>query len=166
MRCFLDTEYTNTDRPVLISVALVAEDGREYYAEATDGWALDDCSPFVIENVLPHLGKNPNVAATRAEIRASLPRWLSSFAEPTSIIYDLRADWQVLGALFDNLPNQAGLHGQFLRWREPAMAERFQQRTDAWFADHGPRHNALIDARGFRTGIIVIEEEFGRRVLE
>lgn len=166
MRCFLDTEYTNTDRPLLISVGLVAEDGREFYAEATDGWSPEECSPFVIEHVLPHLGKPPAVVATRAAIRATIASWLSSFGEPVTIIYDLRADWQVLGALFDDLPNRAGLHGQFLRWRDPAIAERFQHWTEAWFTNHGPRHNALIDARGFCAGIIAVEEEFGRRVVE
>ncbi len=48
MRVFLDTEYTNISQPALISIGLVADDGREFYAELTDGWLACDCSPFVV----------------------------------------------------------------------------------------------------------------------
>ena len=36
MLVFLDTEFTKFNSPDLISLALVAEDGREFYAERTD----------------------------------------------------------------------------------------------------------------------------------
>ena len=36
MLVFLDTEFTDFAKPDLISLALVAEDGREFYAECTD----------------------------------------------------------------------------------------------------------------------------------
>ena len=36
MLMFLDTEFTNFVRPDLISLALVAKDGREFYAERDD----------------------------------------------------------------------------------------------------------------------------------
>ncbi len=43
MLVFLDTEFTQFHRPDLISIGLVAEDGREFYAERTD-YNQDDCS--------------------------------------------------------------------------------------------------------------------------
>lgn len=46
MLVFLDTEFTAFVRPDLISIALVAEDGREFYAERTD-YYREDCSDFV-----------------------------------------------------------------------------------------------------------------------
>ena len=49
-RVYLDTEFTKFARPQLISVALVAESGQEFYGESTD---LRNCSEFVVENVLP-----------------------------------------------------------------------------------------------------------------
>lgn len=67
MRCFLDTEFSSMDRPALISIALVADDGREFYAEVTDSWTLEDCSDFVISNVLPHLLRSPEVSMSRAQ---------------------------------------------------------------------------------------------------
>jgi len=48
MLVFLDTEFTDFVRPDLISIALVAEDGREFYAERTD-YHRDACSDFVRE---------------------------------------------------------------------------------------------------------------------
>ncbi|MEZ4600753.1 MAG: hypothetical protein R2940_13270 [Syntrophotaleaceae bacterium] len=52
---FLDTEFTHLDAPKLISIGLVSICGREFYAELTDGWGLQDCSLFVLGQVLPLL---------------------------------------------------------------------------------------------------------------
>ena len=46
MLVFLDTEFTSFFQPDLISVGLVAEDGREFYAERTD-YRCDECTVFV-----------------------------------------------------------------------------------------------------------------------
>ena len=51
MLVFLDTEFTKFNRPDLISIALVSEDGREFYAERTD-YRRDECTAFVCETVL------------------------------------------------------------------------------------------------------------------
>ena len=58
MLLFLDTEYTGLGQPDpgLISLALVAEDGRqEFYVELTDTWQRADCNGFVRREVLPRL---------------------------------------------------------------------------------------------------------------
>lgn len=55
MRYFLDTEFA--ERPCsidLISVAIVAEDGREFYAESTD-FRYDMANEWVLANVIPQL---------------------------------------------------------------------------------------------------------------
>lgn len=55
MLVFVDTEFTGFEVGArLISLGMVAEDGREFYVQSRD-WALDDCSPFVLEVVLPLL---------------------------------------------------------------------------------------------------------------
>lgn len=60
MRYFMDTEFVeagneNPIRP--ISIAIVAEDGREFYAETIQhiDYLVGDCNPWVVDNVLPHL---------------------------------------------------------------------------------------------------------------
>ncbi len=56
MKLYLDCEFTQLS-PVakLISLALVAENGKEFYLELLDTWGTQDCSDFVIEIVLPQL---------------------------------------------------------------------------------------------------------------
>lgn len=52
---FLDTEFTDLNRGAeLISLALVAEDGRYLYAELTD-FDRENCSDFVKGHILPIL---------------------------------------------------------------------------------------------------------------
>lgn len=60
MRYWLDTEFIEAgrDRPLqLISIGIVAEDGREFYAETRLGvdYYAGNCNEWVQENVLPHL---------------------------------------------------------------------------------------------------------------
>lgn len=60
MKYFYDFEFLDTGREVLpISVGVVAEDGREFYAVWND--ALEVCSmdKWLWENVAPHLPLNP-----------------------------------------------------------------------------------------------------------
>lgn len=67
MLVFLDTEFTRMDRPNLISLALVTEDGLEFYAERTD-YDPRQCSEFVRERVLPQLGHVKDAGCTRFDI--------------------------------------------------------------------------------------------------
>lgn len=55
MRYWLDTEFIEDGRTIeLISIGIVAEGGREFYAEVLDA-DLSRASDWVKENVLPHL---------------------------------------------------------------------------------------------------------------
>lgn len=57
MRYFIDTEFSERGPHQaidLISIGLVAEDGREFYAVSTE-FDSSNCSAWVQENVLPHL---------------------------------------------------------------------------------------------------------------
>ena len=71
MRYFYDLEFGDTATVVsLVSVGVVAEDGREYYAVSSEFNPLE-VHPWVVENVLPQLPP----AATwkpRAQIAADL----------------------------------------------------------------------------------------------
>lgn len=55
-RLFLDCEFSQLSAAAkLISLALVAENGREFYVELLDAWREEDCSDFVKEIVVPQL---------------------------------------------------------------------------------------------------------------
>ena len=55
MRYFYDTEFIDDGRTIeLISIGVVAEDGREYYAVSTE-FDPDRAGSWVRKNVLPKL---------------------------------------------------------------------------------------------------------------
>jgi hypothetical protein len=65
MRYFTDTEFIDDGKTIdLISIGIVCEDGREYYAQVADSNPAK-ASPWVKEHVFPHL-----VACTSCDSRA------------------------------------------------------------------------------------------------
>ena len=56
MRVFVDTEFTDFIDCDLVSVALVADDGREFYGERSD-FDRASCREFVRAAVLSQLGQ-------------------------------------------------------------------------------------------------------------
>lgn len=66
MRIFIDTEF-NEYKGALISIALVASDGREFY----EVLPCENPGPWVAEHVMPILGKNPidkGIAQTKLQV--------------------------------------------------------------------------------------------------
>ena len=76
MKLFLDCEFTQLNRETkLISLALVPEVGEAFYVELTDTYRVEDCSEFVIQNVLPqlHLSRyGKSLASAQTAIRSYL----------------------------------------------------------------------------------------------
>lgn len=139
MMVFLDCEFTRLSAAAkLISLALVAEDGREFYVELLDTWQEEDCSDFVKEIVLPQLWGG-SYALPIFEARISLLRFLTSFKKEVEIVTDApQYDWE----LFCDLVYYDG------RW--PRIVRNFP--TDATTlspTSEGEElpHHALLDAR-------------------
>jgi hypothetical protein len=154
MLVFLDTEFTDFVRPDLISLALVSEDGREFYAERTD-YHRDACSDFVRETVLPLLGCVPGAACSRSELTRRLHEWFEQLPEPAVIIYDFEGDWlllanAILGRAYRNPPANFGepLHLGNSSITHPVF-ERAQSNT---YTQDWPAHHALADARALMAG--------------
>jgi hypothetical protein len=78
MHLLVDTEFTDFIDCDLISITLVADDGREFYGERSD---YDDasCTAFVREAVIPQLGQYPRRIFTREALRAALLAWMAQF---------------------------------------------------------------------------------------
>ncbi|WP_454564955.1 hypothetical protein [Pseudomonas sp. AIG] len=138
MRLFLDSEFTQLSAAAkLISLALVAENGREFYVELLDSWQ-EDCSDFVKEIVLPQLCGG-SYALPIVDARMSLLRFLTSFKKEVEIVTDApQYDWE----LFCDLVYDGG------RW--PRIVRNFP--TDATTlspTSEGEElpHHALLDAR-------------------
>ena len=88
MRYFLDTEF-NGFGGALLSLALVPEDGQEFYVTLE---CDDPIFPWVERNVVPYLDNVPvglvSPRMTRREAAEALAAYLSSDPEP-----ELIADW-------------------------------------------------------------------------
>jgi hypothetical protein len=92
LKLFLDCEFSQLNKDTkLISMALVAESGQEFYVELLDTYDVTDCSDFVIEHVLPQL--NPSVyGQTLVGAQAALSSFLARFDEVLEICTDA-PDW-------------------------------------------------------------------------
>ena len=129
MEIFLDAEFNGFGGD-LISLALVCEDGREWY-EVVEIPAVPH--PFVAQQVLPQLGKEP---IGRKRFAQSLMDFLTSIPQPVVV-----ADWpDDIRCLCDGL----GLFGKGMRYPLgctfillPHQPPEASQMT----------HNALSDAR-------------------
>ena len=150
MLVFLDTEFTDFAKPDLISLALVAEDGREFYAERTD-YPAGQCSEFVREIVLPLFGRVPGAACDSAEMALRLRTWFDALPEAATIVFDYYADWDLLvgatpGRPPANCATQLYLDGYAITHPIFERAKNLIY-TQAW-----PPHHALADARALRAG--------------
>jgi hypothetical protein len=121
VRIFIDTEFIEDGSTIdLISIGLVAEDGREYYAISTE-FKAKKASQWVKDNVLRHLPpRNPNPAYESPRIchearawkkRAQIKADLLAFCDPKKYgpmalwgyysAYDHVALCQIFGTMMD-----------------------------------------------------------------
>jgi len=141
MKYFYDTEFIENGFSVdLISIGIVAEDGREYYAQDR-GCPLYQANDWVKENVLPHLTETD--WKFRPEIKEDILRFIGD-DKPEFwgyySAYDHVALCQLFGAMID-LPKG---------W--PMYTRDIKQLCDSLGNPRLPEqgkgeHNALADAR-------------------
>lgn len=115
MKIFFDTEFTGLHKnTTLISIGLISENDRTFYAESTD-YDRGQVDDWIKENVvskliyLPANGKTIDsqdpqhwtICADILEIRRQLERWLNQFNEPIEIWSDCLAyDWVLFCDIF------------------------------------------------------------------
>jgi 3' exoribonuclease, RNase T-like len=102
MRYFFDTEFYEDGRTIdLISIGIVAQDGREFYAVNRDA-QLHRVSDWVRSNVLRHL---PNYGDPAWMSRQSIAEAVKKFVigEPEFWAYYADYDWVVLCQLFGTM---------------------------------------------------------------
>ncbi|NKF85004.1 3'-5' exoribonuclease.1 [Ralstonia solanacearum] len=140
-RYFVDTEFTDFIDCQLISVAIVGEDGREFYGERSD-FAPSACSEFVCAAVLPQLGQISGRSMPFPQLRDELRAWL--LAVPTKpkrvLCFDYQGDYDLVLDLLDGaIPSG---------WLCEHVGGRLDvERLERYFREHGGRHHALHDAR-------------------
>jgi hypothetical protein len=141
VRVFYDLEFGRTAPDVtLVSIGLVAEDGREYYAVSSDFDPLD-VHPWVRDNVLPQLPP-----ASTWKPRTTIRDELLAFLGPEPVLwawygaYDHVALCQLWGAM-PALPRPLPRFTRELRqrWEDAGRPQLPPPTADA--------HDALADAR-------------------
>ena len=138
MRLFIDGEW-NGYGGELISMALVAEDGREFYAVL----GCDNPEPWVAENVMPKLNDGHGVELRESveSVQVRLSLFLAQF-DAVHIIADWPEDIERFCRLL--------ITGPGTRINTPPLTMEVL-RVDA--PSENP-HNALADARGMRDYVV------------
>jgi hypothetical protein len=130
MNIYIDTEF-NEFQGALISMALVAESGQEFY----EVLPCENPGPWVAENVMPILGQEP---VLKQVFQLRLQHWLAQFPK-----VHLIADWP------EDIQHfcQALITGPGMRINTPPLTMEIRRDLDAVSA---LPHNALADARAIK----------------
>jgi hypothetical protein len=155
MNIFLDTEFTDFMDCDLISIGLVDENGREFYAELTD-YRQEACSDFVKQVVIPLLKRQPNtVFGSKYQVAVKLNEWLKHYDDGdqlANICFDYNGDWFWFAGLIQMIPEEelvtnltaTNIWGSL----DPMKLEWFWKEMDA--TKGWQQHQALWDAHGNR----------------
>lgn len=138
MRFFFDTEFIEDGRTIdLISIGMVAEDGRTFYAEPAE-CDLSRACPWVRANVLPHLisDKTP-----RAEIAKQLVEFVGESPEIWAYYADY--DWVALCQLFGRMVDLPKGWPKFCRDVKQLAVSLGNPKLPK---QNSAEHNALADA--------------------
>jgi hypothetical protein len=176
MRYFLDTEFAENGSTIdLISIGVLAEDGREFYACSTEA-RLDLVNDWVRSNVLPQLPRYGDQAwMSRKAIRDELELfiadgWDAVYDQRTSMgtLADLKKgyyrrdvnpqfwayfadyDWVVLCQLFGtmmDLPAHFPRYCMDLKQWATQLGLSKDNVLSGWPKQEMGEHNALFDAR-------------------
>ena len=158
MLIFFDTEFTDLHwQARLISIGLIAEDGRTFYAELSDTYQVTDCGDFAREVVLPLLdGGDSRMALPTLSLR--LGNWIEGLEQPVTLATDSLAwDWPWIQKFFEEPGTwPVNLAGQplLLNMNYLADYDKFDAAIAKAFADGLRRHHSLDDAKANRLGWI------------
>lgn len=146
MRFFLDTEFielggSNPIQP--ISIGIVAEDGREYYA-ITRLFMAETASQWVKDNVIAHLEpKETHPRKNRKEIREEILAFIG-VDKPEFWGYYADYDWVVFAGIFGtmmDLPKGWPMYCRDLKqWCDQLGNPELPKQLEV-------EHNALADAK-------------------
>jgi 3'-5' exoribonuclease-like protein len=161
VKYFYDTEFIENGKTIdLISIGIVAEDGREYYAISSE-FDESKASPWVQENVLFQLPTTKTVWKSRASIANEVRAFIT---EESRDVVELWADYcaydhvvlcQLYGTMMELPPNIPMFTNDFQQlWRKRGCPSLPVQKYGL--------HDALADARHLRdtlTFLVKIMDE-------
>jgi hypothetical protein len=151
MRYVFDTEFweRGNEYPIIpISIGIVAEDGREFYAVNTQApWAaIKRESPWLEENVVPFLADEPAYLTIPADIARLITKFVGIDPDPEFWAYFADYDWVVFCQLFGTMITLPKNFPMYCLDVKQLMKDLGVKRVELPDQD-GIEHNALSDAR-------------------
>jgi hypothetical protein len=161
---FFDCEFEGLHRDAsLISIGFAAETGERLYIELTNGWDRGRCNDFVLETVLPLLGRHDPLRLTREAAADAINGWMNSLRDfdrswPIIFLSDSFWDWDHLKGLFPWTPGsepwvrQENTFGRLIASElgTPGRMQLFEELVSEWVATETQAHHALVDAMALR----------------
>ncbi|WP_370663475.1 3'-5' exoribonuclease domain-containing protein [Massilia rhizosphaerae] len=143
---FIDTEFTNFEKPELISIGLVTLDRDEFYAEVE--YSLEACTDFVRNTVVPLLSSSEKYSL--AELKVRLSAWVEEIkkGEPVVLCFDSDYDRMMLEIIFENnFPTGVSFQRLGASYINKIKQYEYHVRTKQ------VEHHALHDARALRYSL-------------
>ncbi len=157
MKYWMDTEFIEDGKTIdLISIGIVAEDGREFYAISTE-FNLGNASRWVLGNVILKLEKDPRLWMSRASIRDLILHFMGFTSSGNVLEYSKSPeiwasyadyDWVVFCQLFGTMMDLPDGMPMFCRDIKQLSMDKGDPE---WPKQEEGEHNALADARWNRT---------------
>ena len=152
MILFLDTEFTGLDqpRPKLISIGLVSENGEHwFYAETPPDSYREQCSPWVVTNVLPLL-EGGKYVMPKEELGRALAAWLVGLGNVVVVCDSPDHDFPHLRALLSPWPGN--VDGTPIQFDEDSLdcGDLVAERQSHLGRGGYQGHHALHDANSLR----------------
>lgn len=150
MRIWFDTEFIEDGKTIdLLSIGMVREDGRRYYAEPAET-DLSKAGDWVRANVLPHLSgkKTP-----RAQIAAEIVDFAG--ADPEFWAYFASYDWVALCQLFGTMMDLPKGWPMYVHDFKVLAGPEYRMPENAL----GQEHNALADAVQLKAEHLALERK-------
>lgn len=175
MNLFFDTEFTGLRKDTtLISIGIVAENGKKFYAESYD-YNKSQCNDWIKENVINHtiIGGDATLAmeleedsnttivfGSKSSVRNGLSDWLQQFSDIQFISdvshYDFVLLIDIFGDAFD-LPDNISpvcydINQDIARYYNITNREAFNKSREEIISEiygkpiNGEKHNSLYDA--------------------
>ena len=170
MNIFFDTEFTGLHKDTtLISIGLIAENGKTFYAEFTD-YNRTQVNVWIQENVINKLKfnqlskfstiryNNVEMHHDKCHIRKQLTEWLNQFNEPIQLVsdvchYDMVLFIDLFGTAFDIPecvnPSCHDINQDIAKWLNISESDAFYKNREEMLLrlPDGDKHNSLYDAK-------------------
>ena len=147
MKFFIDFEFMEDGQIIdPLSVGVVAQDGREYYAEFS-GARLEAASPWVRENVFRHLRKRNGVVKPKEEIACEIFNFVSGAGRPEFWGYYADYDWVALCQLYGRMVDLPKGWPKYCR----DLKQLLDDKGNPPLQKTKNEHHALADARWIKN---------------